>query len=105
MKIGLSLSFCVQDIIEGKMDINDVAFIYSGTKAKTKEQWDDVLTHYADCYWQYNKMMGMTIARRLLNDGMIIQPRLEGKYLFKGKLNWLDEHEFNKYCKENLHYE
>jgi hypothetical protein len=105
MKVGLSLSFCVQDIMNGKVDINDVAFIYSGTYFRNTREWDIGLNQYKEVYWVKNPSEGERIARYFLEKGLIIQPRLEGKYLFKGQLNWLEESEFNAYCAANMHNE
>lgn len=105
MKVGLSLSFCVQDLMRGDEYITDVAFIYSGTRARNQKEWDEVLDIYSETYWSDNPVQGRKMAQWFIERGEVIQPKLEGKYLSHGKLNWIDVHEFNEYCKENLHNE
>ena len=38
MKIGFSLGRCVRDIVNGEVDIDDVAFLITATNIKTPEQ-------------------------------------------------------------------
>ena len=47
MKIGLSYSRCVRDIVEGKVDIADVLVIIARTDfdPNNDEQWQDVQYH------------------------------------------------------------
>ena len=49
MKIGLSYSRCVRDIVEGKVDITDVLIIISRTNfdPTNDEQWKDIWKGYA----------------------------------------------------------
>jgi|HubBroStandDraft_5_1064220.scaffolds.fasta_scaffold259211_3 hypothetical protein len=105
-KVGLSLSFCVRDIIEGKVSLDDVAFIYSGTKAETAEHWDGLIYMYSLNYWSTNPSEGERLARHFIDNGLIIQPRLEGKVLRWGprrsRDNWIDQDKFNDFCEENL---
>jgi hypothetical protein len=106
MKVGLSLSFCVRDIIEGNVSINDVAFIYSATKAETGEQWESVIDSYKRSYWYENPDEAERIARHFINENLVIQPRLEGKILnYAGRKTggcWIEQSEFNAFCKANL---
>ena len=46
MKIGTSLGKCVKDILDGKVDLEDVLFITAGTRIETEEQLHDVLKEY-----------------------------------------------------------
>jgi len=48
MKIGLSYSRCVRDIVEGKVDLADVLVIISRTdfNPKDNEQWQDIWQGY-----------------------------------------------------------
>lgn len=49
MKIGLSYSRCVRDIVEGKVDINDVLVIIARTDfdPRDDEQWQGIWQGYA----------------------------------------------------------
>lgn len=78
MKIGLSLSFCVQDILDGKVAEQDVLCIVSGTKAATQEDWAKLLQGY-EIYWHKNVGEAYNIAVRLRESGRIVQPRLNGQ--------------------------
>lgn len=78
MLIGLSLSFCVSDILNGLIDKNDVAFIISGTRIQCQHDLDDVLNTYARWNWDTNPELGKAIAREFYRDGKIIQPRVLG---------------------------
>lgn len=78
MLIGLSLSFCVADIINGLVNIDDVAFIVSGTRIRNSEDLSDVFATYARNYWDNLPQLGVSVATRLYEEGKIIQPRLLG---------------------------
>lgn len=78
MLIGLSLSYCIKDLINGRVDKNDVMFIVSGTRIMCKHDLDCVLANYAKYEWQENPENAMSLARELYNRGMIIQPRVMG---------------------------
>lgn len=105
MKVGLSLSFCVLDIAKGNVDMKDVAFIYSGTKAETGEHWEQVIESYKLHYWRHYPD-AERIARHFISENLVIQPRLEGKLLqYSGRKTggcWIEQNEFNSFCKENL---
>lgn len=48
MKIGLSYSRCVRDIVDGKVDINDVLIVIARTDfdPRIDEQWNNIWTGY-----------------------------------------------------------
>ena len=48
--IGYSLSFCINDIIDGKVSIDDVEKIIAMTSADD-EHWDDMIAYYHKTYW------------------------------------------------------
>jgi hypothetical protein len=77
--IGLSLSFCVQDIIEGRAALEDVEKIIASTRAETPEDWDNLISCYQEYYWRHNPDEGERICRLLLAEGRIEQPRVEGR--------------------------
>ena len=49
--VGLSLSFCVKDILQGKVKLEDVDSIVAGTRARTDEDWIALLSSYSANYW------------------------------------------------------
>ena len=98
MKIGLSLSFCIADIINGKVSEGSVAKIIAGTMCNTLDDWRKVEESYRDVYWKTNPDLGSAIMYRLLAFGKVEQPRLEGKrvpHIRHG--HWIDESGMNQY--------
>lgn len=78
MKIGLSLSFCVSDIINGLVDKYDVAYIIAGTRIRNNEEFKNVLDTYSGIYWNENPEEGKKIATDFYNSGRLLQPRILG---------------------------
>lgn len=78
MKIGLSLSYCVVDIINGLVDIDDVLFIVCGTKFSNDREFSEVMDQYAEFYWSHLPQLARYVATQLKIQGKLIQPRLEG---------------------------
>lgn len=76
MKIGLSLSFCVRDMIDGKVDEKDVALIYAGTCFRDQNDLESVIGQYTQVYWKHKPMQAEGIVRALYKQGRIFQPRL-----------------------------
>lgn len=74
--IGLSLSFCVKDIIDGKAQLADVSKIISGTSCRTPEDWEQCLDRYRQVYWRHNPDLGESTARQLLDAGKVVQSKL-----------------------------
>jgi len=77
MLIGKSVSYCVKEIMTGKIKIEDVKKINAGT-AITNDNFDDFLESYRTGYWQKDPDLGEKIFRELWDSGRIYQPRLEG---------------------------
>lgn len=76
--IGLSLSFCVCDIADGKIEESAVDCIISGTKFRDEGQFYTILDRYSEMYWKEYPKGAQDIARRLVREGKIYQPRLCG---------------------------
>ncbi len=76
--IGLSLSFCVADIVRGTVEFEKVDKIVTATAAGPAE-WDGLLDEYKRIYWDFNPDECERVARKLMTEGKIEQPRLEGK--------------------------
>lgn len=85
--IGYSLSFCVQDVLSGKIEEDDIVMIETGTKLVTHEEWETMLCVYGASYWSANPEKARKIVARLRDTGRIYQPRLFGEAitsLFEG---------------------
>lgn len=79
MRIGLSLSYCVNDILQGKVRLEDVLRIYTSTALTTPEQWERMQELYCGVYWSKNPEEAVRIVAALRDSGRIIQPKLEGR--------------------------
>ncbi len=77
--IGLSVSFCIKDIIEGKVHANDVDYIIGATAASDEADWRKVADLYCKTYWRKNPKVARAILEGFLWQGKIKQPRLIGK--------------------------
>jgi len=75
--VGLSLSFCIADMIVGTVAPEDVRFISTGTKAGTPEHWAQVLDDYCEIYWSKDPTKARELAEFFMNEGRLLQPRLE----------------------------
>ncbi len=78
MIIGLSLSFCVADIINGLINRDSVDYIIAGTRIRNGEEFKEVLDKYAPLYWSEDPELGKEIATVFYNRGMVLQPRIIG---------------------------
>lgn len=76
-KIGLSLSFCIADICTGKVKIEDVEKIITGTRWPP-EELEDRLVVYLKEYWHRYPDKAKEVFYELWNSGRIEQPRLNG---------------------------
>lgn len=81
--IGLSLSYCVKDILRGKVSENEVHLVIAGTSFRTDIVFEENLSHYEGTYWAPYGMsspwtwgQGSEIARRLWYGGKIFEPRV-----------------------------
>jgi hypothetical protein len=73
--IGLSVSYCIADILAEKVSLDDVMFIVAGTRMQTYEQFIYMVSRYAKTYWRDNPGRGEVIARILWMDHRIVQHR------------------------------
>ena len=75
--IGLSLSNCVKDILDGKIEIDNVAFIISGTHIIDRESMLAVVDIYHESYWKYHRLPEIiNVIETLFFSGRFIQPRI-----------------------------
>lgn len=74
--IGVSLSKCVADIVDGKVALDQVEVIYAGTSAKNERDWDTLIARYIQigCWGDGEK--ACDVVKRLRHCNQIVQPRL-----------------------------
>ena len=73
--IGLSISMCIRDIIQGKIDVKDITKMIVGTRVADGD-WIFVLTHYANTYWDDDVAKALETFTYMLDNDLIIQPRI-----------------------------
>jgi hypothetical protein len=74
--IGLSLSFCVKDIIEGRVALESVEKIITGTFFTDRNSFiDGMRLGYCRTYWRHDPERAHKIAMDLWDAGKIDQPR------------------------------
>ena len=84
MKIGFSFGRCIRDIVQGGVDVDDVAFIIAATNIHDPEQLARVIEEYG---YRSDYLSGLNIAEchrvglLLWNSNRILQPRREGMQL------------------------
>lgn len=79
MKVGLSLSFCIKDILQGNVALEDVEKIITGTCCYDEQEWTEVLSSYCPVYWKENPTRALEIFWSLLDNKQIDQPRTRGE--------------------------
>lgn len=92
MKIGLSLSLCVRDILDGAVNLDDVAVIITSTAVRKTLDWDWVINQYQQTYWlRHHPEKARELVCLLLERDKILQPRLthNKRPLYTGT-NWID---------------
>ena len=80
--IGLSLSQCIKDIIEGKVKEESVVKIITRTCARNEEEWGMLIYIYQKKYWSNNADQAREICLRLRNAGKIEQPRIKNERIY-----------------------
>jgi len=79
--IGLSLSFCIPQILADKVRIEDVELVisdaYFETRMQLEERMDYLVTN--DTVWKKNPEGYRAIALALYDDGKLISPRAVGQ--------------------------
>lgn len=74
--IGLSVSFCIRDIVDGTIPLNSVEKIIGGIVARTDREIDKLIEQYCNSYWSKYPEKAENVFRQLLAEGKIKQPRL-----------------------------
>ena len=102
MKIGLSYSRCVRDIVDGKVDIEDVLVLITRTNfdPHNDEQWTSIWEGYHDSYGLSNpewrnyppedEVKFRNISIELYDTGKIHQPRKFGAHPARRSEIWLE---------------
>lgn len=96
MKIGTSYSRCLVDIIEGKVDENEVMVIIARTNfdPHIDEQWDGIWYGYTD-YREWSPYKDREqefreLTQRMYDNGQIHQPRKFGAFVSRNREIWYD---------------
>lgn len=106
MKIGLSFSRCVRDIVDGKVDINDVLIVIARTDfdPRVDEQWTSIWEGYGGgqnlgSIWSRPEWAGYEdedesrfrdVAIELWEEGKLHQPRKFGAHAARRPEIWLE---------------
>jgi hypothetical protein len=77
--IGLSLSFCVGEMVRNNISEGDVQKIVTSTRAPDRDIFLDVCNKYAKSYWNDCAGKAIALAMSMYDNGKIEQPRCEGK--------------------------
>jgi hypothetical protein len=95
MKIGLSLSRCVRDIVEGHVDINDVLILITRTDfdPTVQTQWDSIWDGYTSMnpeWYSLEHDAVYAVVMKLWSTGRIHQPRKFGARPQRRSEFWLE---------------
>ena len=95
MKIGLSLSRCVRDIVEGQVNIDDVLVLITRTDfdPTVPEQWDSIWDGYTSMnpeWYNLEHDAVYAVVLDLWNTGRIHQPRKFGFKPPRRREFWLE---------------
>ena len=104
MKIGLSYSRCVRDIVEGRVDINDVLVLITRTDFDPRDdaQWAGIWAGYCHgggsqpewCAYDFNSKEDedkfRSVSIELWETGRLHQPRKFGAYPSRRQEFWLE---------------
>ncbi|HLD70618.1 MAG TPA: hypothetical protein VI937_01935 [Negativicutes bacterium] len=74
--IGLSVSFCILDIVNGVVPIENVEKIIGGISAQNQEDVRQLISDYCQVYWRECPKEAEQVFRQLFAEGKIEQPRL-----------------------------
>jgi hypothetical protein len=101
MKIGLSYSRCVRDIVDGVVDINDVLIVIARTDFDPNDdkQWDGIWASYRIGFMSHPEWADYpdededrfrSISIQLWSDGKFHQPRKFGAHQPRRREVWLE---------------
>jgi hypothetical protein len=95
MKIGFSLGRCIRDIVNGDVNIDDVAFLITATHVREVTHLENVIYAYME---EPGYLLGLDyekckeVARQLWDTNRILQPRAQGMHRHAQPENsiWVD---------------
>jgi len=74
--IGLSVSYCIADIGNDIVGLDQVEKIIGGTQCRNPGDWESVITRYRRKYWKEHPDQCEAALRKLLKAGKIFQSSL-----------------------------
>jgi hypothetical protein len=75
--IGLSLSKCIKDVIDGLVKTEDIKCIIARTRIRNTPELVGVVDSYCKLWWKKDPVLGRYLAYMFWDTGKIIQPRLQ----------------------------
>ena len=109
MKVGLSFSRCVRDIVEGRVDISDVLVVIARTDFDPRDdkQWSGIWRGYGGGMPELDSITGCSrsapewagqtdedqfrsVSIELWDQGKLHQPRKFGAHVSRRRENWLE---------------
>jgi hypothetical protein len=74
--IGLSVPFCIRDLVEDRVSPAVVEKIIGSTEAETPDEINELVRQFRAVYWYANPGACERLFRSLLSEGKIEQPRI-----------------------------
>src|ERR1700760_2497323 len=81
LKIGFSFGRCIRDIVNGKVDLDNVVIIISRTAIETSKELESVIDDYLcrkDYLYGLSRGKCFAVADEILDRNLLFQPRLKG---------------------------
>lgn len=80
--VGLSMSMCIKDVIEGRVNEEQIDFLITGTKFATRKMLETHLEGegptYTNTYWRKDPERGKALALKLWDEDKIVELRAFG---------------------------
>lgn len=89
--IGLSLSFCIREMVDGKVDPNKVTKIIANTCCRTEDDWQVAFERYRKVLWEKKPDECEALARQWIAEGKVEQPRLQGDKTHCSEPTWVND--------------
>jgi hypothetical protein len=106
--IGLSLSLCIRDILAGKENVKDVAYIICGCSGDGRD-WEDIIQYYQTNYWEDHAPEARRLCHELRDEGKIFftksgrTSKHPSPHIACGHWAECGERIKCKYCKDPIH--
>jgi hypothetical protein len=75
--IGLSLSFCIKDVLNQTVNFERIKKIVTSCRVKSQEDFELLLDRYTQVYWKDLPSVARKLAQELFNAGRLEFPRNE----------------------------